>query len=161
MSRELLTYITPAETELAEHLAREIRRVAPQHYDQIDDAVLQQRTARLVGALVKALETGPEPFLVYVRQMAEARIHEGFFLEEMQTVLSLLEERLWNLVLDSAPYRRGIAHLAVVTTIVGRAKDELARVYLERERVAEVRIDELEHRLQLLRGTDPVVEAGV
>ena len=70
MSRELLTYITPAETELAEHLAREIRRVAPQHYDQIDDAVLQQRTARLVGALVKALETGPEPFLVYVLQMS-------------------------------------------------------------------------------------------
>lgn len=131
MSRRLHDYVGDQAAAIAEGLAKALKDASAPHYQATDDSTLQGRTRRLVDAFVVALDDGPHCFVGYVRDMAEERIAEGFFLPEIQTVLSLLEQRVWHMVVDEAPIGELVSQLGCVTTVVGEAKDELARVYLQ------------------------------
>ena len=132
MARKLHDYVADEAAHLADELAAALKHTASPHYEAIDDAKLHERSRRLVDAFVSALEHGPHSFVEYVRTMTEERISEGYFLAEIQTVLSMLEGRVWKMVVDEAPVSELVSDLGCVTTVVGKAKDELARVYLER-----------------------------
>lgn len=132
MARKLHDYVADQAADLANELAEALRHTASPHYETIEEAKLHERTQRLVDAFVVALEHGPHSFVDYVRQMTEERISEGYYLTEIQTVLSLLEGRVWRMVVAEAPVSELVSELGCVTTVVGTAKDELARVYLER-----------------------------
>ncbi len=132
MSRRLHDYVGDESLALVDDLGAALKSsAASPHYEAVDRATLDGRTRRLVDAFVAALEDGPQPFVDYVRHMTEERIAEGYYLPEVQTVLSLLEERVWRMVVAEAPVAELVSHLGCVTMVIGKAKDELARVYLE------------------------------
>lgn len=131
MSRRLHDYIGDESLTLADELAAALKTAASPHYEAVDQVTLHGRTRQLVDAFVVALDEGPQPFIDYVRHMTEKRIAEGYYLPEVQTLLSLLEERVWRLVVAEAPVAELVSHLGCVTMVIGKAKDELARVYLE------------------------------
>lgn len=131
MSRRLHDYVGDEAPALADELAAALKTAASPHYEAIDQMTLHDRTRRLVDAFVAALEDGPQPFVAYVRHITEERIAEGYYLPEIQAVLSLLEERVWRMVVTEAPVAELVSHLGCVTMVIGKAKDELARVYLE------------------------------
>ncbi|MFN8548608.1 MAG: hypothetical protein U0527_11765 [Candidatus Eisenbacteria bacterium] len=161
MSQELFDSVGAHTRDLAIHLAHEIKQAQHPHYQAVELPLLEERTAQLVEAFHQSMRGDPRPFVSYVRLLSEARHQEGYYLEEIQTLLSMLEERVWTLVLEESPFRRAVSHLAVVTTVIGKAKDELARVYLEAKHRSDLTIEELTKRLAELQGTDPIVELGV
>ena len=76
----------------------------------------------------------PQPFERYVRSIVGERVAEGFALREVQHALSALESRLWPLVVDAGGDTATVVRrLALVTGIVGRGKDELARAFLDQQ----------------------------
>jgi hypothetical protein len=132
MAQRLHDYVADQAAGLADELADALKHAAAPHYDSVDDKTLHARTRRLVDAFVVALDHGPTSFVAYVRQMTEERIGEGYYLREIQTALSLLEERMWRMVVAEAPINEFVSQLGCVTSVIGKAKDELASVYLER-----------------------------
>ncbi len=128
------------------------------HYRDTPAAELRGRCDRLVGALVDSLRRGgSEPFVGHVRSIVEQRLAEGFSLREVQQALSALEELVWPIVAGAGGDTATVVRrLAVVTGIVGRGKDELARAFIEQLERCDARASALQSRLDaLFKGTEP------
>ncbi len=128
------------------------------HYRDTPPAELRGRCDRLVAALVESLRRGgAEPFVGHVRSIVEQRLAEGFRLREVQQALSSLEELLWPMVAGAGGDTATVVRrLAVVTGILGRGKDELARAFLEQLERCDARATALQSRLDaLFSGTEP------
>ncbi len=128
------------------------------HYRDTPAAELRGRCDRLVAALVESLRRGgAEPFVGHVRSIVEQRLAEGFRLREVQQALSSLEELLWPMVAGAGGDTAIVVRrLAVVTGILGRGKDELARAFLEQLERCDARATALQSRLDaLFSGTEP------
>jgi hypothetical protein len=94
--------------------------------------------------------------VAHVRRVAGERASEGYPLAEIQHALSALEAQAWPIVTGAGGDTDVVVRrLALVTGIVGRGKDELARAFLEHKQRAEARAAELAERLdRLFKGTD-------
>ncbi len=130
-------------------------RVAPQ-----DERVA--RVGRLVDVFLDALRAGgPAPFVAHVRRIAGERAAEGYPLGEIQHALSALEAQAWPIVADAGGDTDVVVRrLALVTGIVGRGKDELARAFLDQKERAVAEAAQLADRLdRLFKGTEPPPES--
>jgi hypothetical protein len=75
-------------------------------------------------------------------------------------LVTLLERRAPLVVDAGGDTATVVRRLALVTGIVGRGKDELARAFLEQKEQAEARVAALSRRLDsLFEGTEPTPEA--
>jgi hypothetical protein len=134
------------------------------HYREAPAGERGERVERLVAAFLDAVRAGgPAPFVAHVRRVAEERAAEGYELREIQHALSALEAQAWPIVAGAGGETELVVmRLALVTGIVGRGKDELARAFLEHKETAEARAARLAERLdQLFKGTDgpPIVSS--
>jgi hypothetical protein len=128
------------------------------HYRGAPQDERRARVERLVAVFVDALRAGgPAPFVDHVRGIAGERASEGYPLGEIQHALSALEAQAWPLVTGAGGETDVLVRrLALVTGIVGRGKDELARAFLEQKERAEAKAAQLADRLdRLFKGTDP------
>ena len=128
------------------------------HYRGAPQAERRVRVERLVAVFLDAVRAGgPAPFVAHVRRVAGERASEGYPLAEIQHALSALEAQAWPIVADAGGDTDVVVRrLALVTGIVGRGKDELARAFREQKQSAEARAAELAERLdRLFKGTDP------
>lgn len=117
----------------------------------------RERVERLVAVFLDAVRAGgPAPFVAHVRAIAGERAAEGYDLREVQHALSALEAQAWPLVAGAGGETDAVVRrLALVSGIVGRGKDELARAFLDHKERAEARAAQLEKRLdELFKGTD-------
>jgi hypothetical protein len=162
MDAELIALLTERAGAVAAAVETALLAQDVPHYRDAAPQVLRDRCDRLVAAFVdSAQQAGAQPFERYVRSIVDERVAEGFALREVQHALSALESRLWPLVVaaggDTATVVR---RLAVVTGIVGRGKDELARAFLDHKEKAEAEVATLSLRLdRLFKGTEPTPEA--
>ena len=128
------------------------------HYREAPPAERRARVERLVAAFLEAVRaSGPGPFVAHVRAIAGERAAEGYELREIQHALTALEAQAWPIAVGAGGETDVVVRrLALVTGIVGRGKDELARVFLEHKERAEARAAELAERLDtLFKGTEP------
>jgi hypothetical protein len=131
------------------------------HYRGAPEEQRRARVERLVAVFLDALRAGgPAPFVAHVRRVAGERASEGYPLAEIQHALSALEAQAWPLVADAGGGTELVVlRLALVTGIVGRGKDELARAFLEQKERAEAKAAQLADRLdRLFQGTEPPPE---
>jgi hypothetical protein len=127
------------------------------HYQGAPPEERRERVRRLVEAFLEAVRAGgPAPFVAHVRRVASERAAEGYDLREIQLALSALEAQAWPLVTGAGGDTDVVVmRLALVTGIVGRGKDELARAFLEHGERAEARAAQLTEKLErLMKGTD-------
>jgi hypothetical protein len=127
------------------------------HYRGAPQDERRGRVERLVTVFLEALRAGgPAPFVAHVRRVASERASEGYPLAEIQHALSALEAQAWPIVTDAGGETDVVVRrLALVTGIVGRGKDELARAFLELRERAEAKAAQLADRLdRLFKGTD-------
>ena len=127
------------------------------HYREARPEERRARVERLVAAFLEAVRAGgPAPFVAHVSApIAGERAAEGYDLREIQLALSALEAQAWPLVTGAGGDTDVVVRrLALVTGVVGRGKDELARAFLEHKERAEARVASLEQRLaELFKGT--------
>lgn len=127
------------------------------HYREAPGEERRERVERLVAAFLEAVRAGgPAPFVAHVRAVAGERATEGYDLREVQIALSALEAQAWPIVVDAGGDTDTVVRrLALVTGIVGRGKDELARAFLDHKERAEAKAARLTEELdRLFKGTD-------
>ena len=97
-----------------------------------------------------------------MRAIVRERLAEGFQLREVQQALSSLEEQVWPVVAGAGGGTATVVkRLALVTGIVGRGKDELARAFIDQLEQCGARVSQLQRRLDaLFKGTEPPPNAG-
>ncbi len=112
------------------------------HYRGASAQERRARIERLVAVFLEAVRAGgPAPFVAHVRKIAGERAAEGYDLREIQLALSALEAQAWPLVAGAGGDTDVVVRrLALVTGVVGRGKDELARAFLEHKERAEARV---------------------
>jgi hypothetical protein len=116
--------------ELVAEAADLLKRCHLTHYEAEGDQVGRSRLERLFVLLEEGVQSGSAfATVAYARELARERFYGGFDLSEVQTAVNALEEVVWKAVMrDVHPDQVGDA-LARVSTILGMAKDALAREY--------------------------------
>ena len=153
MANDLSGLIKAEASAIADDLASELRQANAPHYRNAGEALLRRRCQCLVVAFLESCGGNPAPFESYVREITAQRMAEGYYLEEIQQALTLLERRAWQLAVDGSSVGNLVRHLSVITGTIGRAKDELARAFFAKKQCAEAAL----LRLQvdgLFAGTD-------
>ena len=144
----------------ASTLRRVVASGAP-HYARVQAGEVQSRIRGLAAALVESVRPSRHALVDHVRRITEDRVEEGFGLGEIQMALGCLEEEVWRLCIAQVPDRLDLVRcLGIATGIVGQAKDELARVYLERKVQGDAAVRDLQHRLEQLFPEAPGAAGG-
>jgi hypothetical protein len=156
MDAALASLLAARSGALASGLEAALLAADAPHYREAPPEERRARVRKLVAAFAEAVRAGgPAPFVAHVRKVAEERAKEGYELREIQLALTALEAQAWPLVAgEGGDTDVVVLRLALVTGIVGRGKDELARAFLEHKERAEARVASLEQRLaELFKGT--------
>lgn len=106
-------------------------RTRLQHYSQDGVAESHQRLQRLFDLFQQAIaDRNLVPVMDYMKQVADERFHAGYEIREVQTAINVLEESVWKHVVDDVPPGQLAESLGLVSTVLGSAKDALAREYV-------------------------------
>jgi hypothetical protein len=140
---------------LVETLTKRLRQSDAPHYQQVSEGLLRGRVERLVDSYLEASAGQPRPFVDFIEQLTEERISEGYYLNEIQSMLSLLSREAWRLAEQHSNYESLVMNLGIVCTTVSEAKDRIAQIYLAHKEQADTEVTQLERRLkELFKGTD-------
>jgi hypothetical protein len=116
---------------IADELLRALHSAQTPHYRGAGEDLLRRRCHALVLAFVESCDDEPGSFSEHVRRVTQERIAEGYYLQEMQRALCVLEAAAWHVTVDRSNVLNLVRHLSVVTSVIGRAKDELAVAFLD------------------------------
>lgn len=101
------------------------------HYKEAGLAVSHERLAELYRMTVAAIrDRDLVPIMDYMAQVADDRFHAGYAIREVQIAINVLEEGIWNHIVRSTPPDELAEALGLVGTVLGAAKDALARAYV-------------------------------
>lgn len=108
-----------------------LSRSHPAHYERSGEEFTRERLAELFDIVVTALrDRRLEPVARYGEAVAEQRFDTGFGMAEVQTAFNVMEETIWRRVVASVPAEELAEALGLVGTVLGFAKDALARRYV-------------------------------
>ena len=112
-------------------MAAESIRHGKTHYDAAGPDETRRRLEALYDQLLTAVSSRDLSGIVgYARQLAAERFSSGYDLTEVQGAFNALEEAAWSrLCADLQPEQLEVS-LGVVSTVLGAAKDALAREYV-------------------------------
>jgi hypothetical protein len=123
LTRERQTIIDAAQAALT--------RAHSPHYESADASDVHQRLETLFDYLLDALRArNLGPIVAYAQEVAQERFGAGYNLSEVQTAFNALEEATWGCVFTELQPRQFAEALGLVSTILGAAKDALAREYV-------------------------------
>jgi hypothetical protein len=101
------------------------------HYSEAGKAVGHERLARLLNLAIESIRTRDiVPVIDYMAEVAEDRFQAGYTIREVQIAINVLEETIWNDIVENAPPTELAEALGLVATVLGAAKDSLARKYV-------------------------------
>jgi hypothetical protein len=106
------------------------RRGLP-HYPNEEPERNRERLAALLDAAVESLARRElAPIVRHARAIAGARARLGFGFHEVHAAFNVLEETLWQLVVERLPPERLPEALGLVATVLGAGKEALAAEYV-------------------------------
>lgn len=101
------------------------------HYNEAGRAVSQERLAELFRLTVAGIrDRNLVPMIEYMDRIAKDRFHAGYAIREVQTAINVLEEAIWTHIVRSTPPDQLAEALGLASTVLGAAKDALARAYV-------------------------------
>jgi hypothetical protein len=108
-----------------------LTRTRNRRYETAGPDENHRRLDALFGSLLLALDTRDlEPVLAFAQQIAAERFSAGYDLSEVQVAFNTLEEATWSRVFAELEPAQFAEMLGLVSTILGAAKDALARAYV-------------------------------
>jgi hypothetical protein len=115
---------------LARRVVSQLVAHAPAPVEQLDLNRLHQRVLRLLDALVTSLQEDPVLFTKNVERLVRSWFVAGPCTEEVLRALSILQLEVWSLAVAQQPSSQERWAVSDLTSCVGAARDELARVFL-------------------------------
>jgi len=108
-----------------------LRRAATRRYGAAGREEIRRRLERLYDEVVQGVSSrNLGPIVAYARGLARERFDAGYDLSEVQTAFNALEEAAWARICLRLPPERLSLPLGLVGTVLGAAKDALAREYV-------------------------------
>lgn len=109
----------------------QVARAHLAHYEAAGPATIDNRLRELFDVTVGAARTHHlDEAYRYASTLAEERHQHGYSLSEVQTVINVLEEAVWQSVTTDAPSDAQGYALGLVSTVLGAIKDRLACAYV-------------------------------
>jgi hypothetical protein len=161
LRQELHTVLKMHREDLVEGLVTWLRDPVSQRcWGPEAGAYLRQRASRLLQAFLGAIQEGlPENFISYVQRLEALRGDTVNGMRNLWLALTLLEDKIWRIVIREVPLERQVTLLSWVTQIIGATKDRLACMLMAQLDQSRFRTGMLSETLSLLsRGTDPAPE---
>ena len=101
------------------------------HYAEAGQSVGQERLSRLFDLTVESIAShNLVPVMDYMATVANDRFHAGYAIREVQVAINVLEEAIWSDIVAHTPPEELAQALGLVATVLGTAKDSLARAYV-------------------------------
>ena len=117
--------------EMLNEAVESVRRARLEHYEKAGPDLIRQRLGLLLDLVIDAvLERNLAPIIAHVNTIATERFEAGADLSEVQTAFNVLEEAIWLRILKKLPAAKQAEALGLVGTVLGSAKDSLARKYV-------------------------------
>ncbi len=121
------------EDELVERTLRRVLASGAPHYVARPGDDARARIEGLAQGILRATRGNRGALVEHVRRILEQRLDEGFRLNEIQMALGCFEDEIWRLCVARIADRDELVDcLSTAAGLVGEAKDELGRLYLER-----------------------------
>lgn len=119
------------EASIVDEATRSLERSVLPHYQQAGLEVGRKRLMELYR-LVRAgiADRDLAPVVDYMAQVADERYHAGYAIREVQIAINVLEEAMWDYIVQDTPPNELAESLGLVSTALGAAKDSLARTYV-------------------------------
>lgn len=128
---DLVRLLKDKQTEIVTEAGEMVQRSRLLRYTEAGPAEATERLNRLYNLMLSSLETrNLVPVMDYMTQVAAERFEAGYDLREVQTVINVLEETIWKVVVESVSPEQLAESLGLVSTVLGAAKDSLARAYV-------------------------------
>jgi hypothetical protein len=122
--------------EIINGASEAMKRAGMKHFDSDTPEQIRKRLTMLYHLTDRGVkEKNLFPMVSYVEKMAEERFTAGFDLQEVQTAINVLEEYLWRYITEALPPAALADALRLISSILGAAKDALARKYVELNKV--------------------------
>lgn len=101
------------------------------HYESAGEAVTRERLDELFSLVVSTVQTRDLARMsTFIEGLATDRFNEGFSLAEVQTAMNSLEEAMWHRTVDAVPTDELAEAIGLLSTVLGFAKDTLARTWV-------------------------------
>jgi len=101
------------------------------HYEAAGERVTRERLDELFSLVVSTLQTRDVAALsTFSQQLATRRFDEGFDLSEVQAAMNSMEGAMWRRVVAVAPADELADAVGMLSTVLGFAKDTLARTWV-------------------------------
>jgi len=132
MNSQLCSLLNEEKGVLVSEVANRLKNSSADHYRHTELSRLLSNCNKLIQAFGVALKEEQEGFTESVRKISQDRIKEGFDLEEMQFALNTIEEMVWRQCIEKVDdEEEKLEDLHLIASLIGSAKDILARQYLE------------------------------
>lgn len=151
--QQLIQTIEQHEDVLIDMVCKRLQKLHGSHYEYIDYECHFERERAFLHALLEGIrDATPTPFLTFVDHLTEQRLEEGYRLEEFQDAFNVVEDSVWELLVNVYPCDQAlIGMLALTNKIFQIAKDHLARVYFHKALAAERELDDLRKKFRVYR----------
>jgi hypothetical protein len=124
-------FLVRGRSAIIDQAAATLSESKPRHYQSLDPETIRGRLEALHDQLVHAAASRDlGDVITYARELADERFTAGFDLSEIQTAINALEEAVWTRVFSELQPGQFAETLGLVSTILGAAKDSLAREYV-------------------------------
>jgi malate dehydrogenase (oxaloacetate-decarboxylating) len=128
---EMTDLLREKSNDLLTGAVSELHRARLQHYEAEGLQTMRDRMAHLLDQTLICLDTGrAEPLIEWAKRVSRERFSSGYDLFEVQTSINILEEAIWRMVLSSVERGELSNALGLANTLLGMAKDKLAREYV-------------------------------
>jgi len=128
---KLLELLSERESLIVDEASEALARSQLRHYTSAGAAWNRQRLADLYTLMRTCVaKRNLMPLIEYMDQIARERFEAGFAIHEVQTAVNVLEESIWRQISQSVPPDELAEAFGLVSTVLGTAKDTLARSYV-------------------------------
>lgn len=128
---DLVQVLKTEQVSVVQEATAIVQRARLEHYAQAGAEESRERFDRLYELLVQSIESrNLVAIMEHMERVAKDRFQSGYDLREVQMAINVLEESVWKVVVDRMPPDQLAESLGLVGTVLGAAKDSLARAYV-------------------------------
>jgi hypothetical protein len=128
---ELYKLLTEQSEEILLTACASLSRAKLKSYTCSEDSENRKRLGKLLELTTECINNKKlTPMLRYIEEMAKERYYSGFDYGEVHSAINVLEETIWNKITSNVEPEKIGESLGLVSTVLGAAKESLARTFI-------------------------------
>jgi hypothetical protein len=123
--------LTQAHDEVLQEAYAALQHTSPTHYERRGETFTRARLGELFDLVLQTIASRElAPLSTRVESIATERFGGGFDISEVQAAFNALELAMWRRIVAATPPEELAESVGLLTTVMGFAKDTLARRYI-------------------------------